>query len=847
MMTRFSEMFLAVMFVISRNVVVCLLADGYSQFQPAQDSPYIFHLVITDPRNSRLSGSSLSQPRSSSVPADPRARDGRNPSPGPFQIPRPNPPPNQGPIPHNHRVANVPTTMGHPEMVNNLLNQHFAHTGQIPQLGNIHNMAIHRQAMGAGAANPMTIQHHHMQLAMQQHQHAQQVQQARSMSQGQNRGQSPAVALSRQGSRRANEQYPPSSGPAPRSSDETRQNRGQSASNSPPGQNVEVSPRAAPQPRLPQPNLMQQPTPTSTQGTATPNGHNPLAQVGDGIYNYSTSGVTPQGHQWTVTMRGLPGQMAAQPMAMAPVLPMGIPPMFGQPGGQLGGQMPFQAPFPNAWPQYPGFGQPAQQDGGQSRRATPSPQGYGPFQMPRPISPYRYGNDESILRQAEAIAQGASRQTQASSATQTDGQSDGTTPTNTTVPNSIPTSQSPQIYVVTDNGGQPHALLVGPSGPYVTYPLPGDVFSSLAGSTFPTEQLSRDFNNFLTAVYRSTFNRMREAHVQSHRQHHPNPTPTTTIPAHIPPQHFPVIPPGQDNLREAHPDPAVVQPADENQAQPAPARRDPREPDEMRDLLAPVVRNLWLIIQIAGLIYFVGGGSGRIPWRTLMIAGAFLLVWAIQAGHFGDLLGNRANWLRRYLDHVIGAEERDRLARDRDADAVGNANQNAAQQPAAAPVAGRQQQPAPQQQPLQPQQRLDPADVARRLVRDRQEQDAGWVMQQVRTVERTVALLIVSLWPGVGERAVRLQEEREEQVRRAASEAEEQHRRQVEDAAAAAAAANESSEQQQQQEEQENIAGPSTSVVASGVDVGEGNSAGQSVERVNKGKQRAEAGGDEES
>jgi hypothetical protein len=41
-------------------------------------------------------------------------------------------------------------------------------------------------------------------------------------------------------------------------------------------------------------------------------------------------------------------------------------------------------------------------------------------------------------------------------------------------------------------------------------------------------------------------------------------------------------------------------------------------------------------------------------------------------------------------------------------------------------------------------------------------------------------------------------------------------------------------------------AGPSRVAVASGVDVGEGGAEGQSLERVNKGKQRASEGGDGE-
>lgn len=75
-----------------------------------------------------------------------------------------------------------------------------------------------------------------------------------------------------------------------------------------------------------------------------------------------------------------------------------------------------------------------------------------------------------------------------------------------------------------------------------------------------------------------------------------------------------------------------------------------------------------------------------------------------------------------------------------------------------------------------------PEEVARRLVAERRERLIRWV----RPVERAVALFVGSLWPGVGEAAVREREEAErvaresEERRRAEAEAAEKEREEKE-------------------------------------------------------------------
>lgn len=83
---------------------------------------------------------------------------------------------------------------------------------------------------------------------------------------------------------------------------------------------------------------------------------------------------------------------------------------------------------------------------------------------------------------------------------------------------------------------------------------------------------------------------------------------------------------------------------------------------------------------------------------------------------------------------------------------------------------------------------LDPQRVAQRLIEQRQRQNAGWFMSQVRRVEHATLFFLASLWPGVGERHVAAREE-EDNARRRREEAAEAERVAAETAAQEAAQA----------------------------------------------------------
>lgn len=582
---------------------------------------------------------------------------------------------------------------------------------------------------------------------------------------------------------------------------------------------------------IPQVNLYMQTNPLSPAGHSfLPNNTTPWAYSTDGSTGtLHGSGVTPQGHRYSLMMRASTGSSvpnaAIHSGAQVTAALLGIPTPTIQPGTiNLGQVLP---------PTIPPTDQP--NSGAQSRAGTPSLRGVSSaFMPPMPASPTRTASEEALQSESERAIQNLQNLDQqplnaASIPTQGDGarsnSSVSVAPIGSTVLAGGLARNQAQVYVVTNGSGEPQALLVGPSGPSISNPLPGDVYHSLAQSGLPADRLGREFHSFLVAVWQSTIAMMRDAHHHNRRLQTARPPAThsgvntgqpfqqpESLTAQIAALRATVG--NQQAAAAAANGAAGAQPA---AAQPpAPAQR--REPDEMRDFLAPVVRNLWLIIRIAGLLYFIMG-SNRALWRPLILAVAIMVIYAIQGGAFGDVVGERAEWVRRYFNRVIGVEEQNRNGPARGATNGQNTTQ---QQPNGATV------------------RPTPEDAARRLVQGRRAQDASWVRQQFHSVERTLALFVASLWPGIGEQAVRLQEEREAAARRAV---EEEQRRRDEEAAAAAAPSENTNDNQQVEEPTHYTelaaAGSSrdAAVCASGVEAAGGSSA--SLERVNKGKQKA--------
>ncbi|CAE7030398.1 hypothetical protein P3342_006296 [Pyrenophora teres f. teres] len=188
----------------------------------------------------------------------------------------------------------------------------------------------------------------------------------------------------------------------------------------------------------------------------------------------------------------------------------------------------------------------------------------------------------------------------------------------------------------------------------------------------------------------------------------------------------------------------------QNQNQPQDANANANPPGE-NDRMVNVAGHLWLIFKLAAFVYFFSGGGGL--YRPIMLGIVASIVYLAQVGVFQDQL----NLLRHHFEALL-------------------------------PVGAMAERVAQPNNHAQQRGNLTPEEAARRILQQRRDQRFGWVRDSMRTAERAFALFIASLFPGVGERMVHAQEERERQERVAAQEErerqEEEERRRQEEAQA---------------------------------------------------------------
>ncbi|KAF2677676.1 hypothetical protein K458DRAFT_409512 [Lentithecium fluviatile CBS 122367] len=191
--------------------------------------------------------------------------------------------------------------------------------------------------------------------------------------------------------------------------------------------------------------------------------------------------------------------------------------------------------------------------------------------------------------------------------------------------------------------------------------------------------------------------------------------------------------------------PAADQPQNQpqNQNQPAPAVPE-------QDRVGLIAGHLWLLFKLACFVYFFAGGGGW--YRPVMLGIVAGIVYLAQIGIFETQI----NLVRRHFEALLPLADR------------------VVQAPNRPPANGQ----APQNQRVEPGRNLTPQEAAQRLVNQRQDQRVGWIRETMRSTERAFALFVASLFPGIGERMVRAQEERE-RAERAAEE--ERHRLREED------------------------------------------------------------------
>lgn len=186
-------------------------------------------------------------------------------------------------------------------------------------------------------------------------------------------------------------------------------------------------------------------------------------------------------------------------------------------------------------------------------------------------------------------------------------------------------------------------------------------------------------------------------------------------------------------------------------AQPVVAQAVAAQPDNL-GALGPLINHMWLLLRVLIFAYFILGANlgWRRPLTMVAIAVGF---WLLRQGPLGE-----GGFLRRWWDGIV----------------------NQGQQRA---VPGQQQG----QAQARPGQMPTPAQVAQRLLdEDRRQRNHGlsWLREQLRPAERAIALLVASLWPGVGEayvRALEAEERRRNEEEVAARRREEEERQQREE------------------------------------------------------------------
>ena len=239
-----------------------------------------------------------------------------------------------------------------------------------------------------------------------------------------------------------------------------------------------------------------------------------------------------------------------------------------------------------------------------------------------------------------------------------------------------------------------------------------------------------------------------------HQGTQPTPTPTVQPANAAAPQQQPPADPVARAAAQHLANGFAAQQAAQQQA--VAAGRDPGIQDPLAPI-QPLLAHFWLLLRILIFAYFLLGSSMGYT-RPMILAGICMVFWAIRMG----ALGAQGEAVRRWWEGVVGVPGRGEGQQGQQqgqgnqgqAQAGNNVNNGsqAPQQPAQAN--GRQPMPTPEQVA----QRLLNEDAARR------EQRRGWLREQIRPVERAVALFVASLWPGVGEAHVRAQEQEQRRL-----------------------------------------------------------------------------------
>ncbi|KAH8727982.1 hypothetical protein GQ44DRAFT_676010 [Phaeosphaeriaceae sp. PMI808] len=287
----------------------------------------------------------------------------------------------------------------------------------------------------------------------------------------------------------------------------------------------------------------------------------------------------------------------------------------------------------------------------------------------------------------------------------------GSSTTTTTTSESLPAGTPQELFIISSAQG-PIGILYDERGTYTTAPMvPTLPFQTFTNQFAQNRQLIAGLGQQIAQGSHQLHNQL--ANIQ--------PTPTQQPGAT-----------GQDQTQN----PLPAQAQQQNQAQninPAQNQNanNPANPQGENDRVANMASHLWLLFKLACFVYFFSGAGWYRSVFLGVIAGG---VYIAQLGMFEE----QFNVVRQHFEAIlpVGALA-ERVAAPRNANAQAQGQQRTESGHA-----------------------LTPEEAARRLLQQHQEQRFSWVRESMRTVERSFAIFLASLWPGIGERMVHAQEER---------------------------------------------------------------------------------------
>ena len=235
----------------------------------------------------------------------------------------------------------------------------------------------------------------------------------------------------------------------------------------------------------------------------------------------------------------------------------------------------------------------------------------------------------------------------------------------------------------------------------------------LSSPTGPQALLFSPSGSYGTAMQNPTT--MNGAHIILHQPPEIAPTRTINVPIEVNAQQ----PPGT---------PANVEQAQEqNQQQ--------EQVNQVRDLvrlLLPLGGHLWLMLRLLGFVYFFANGGG---WRRTVLLGICAILMFLSQSFFQPVVEMILGPLRRHVEGLlpIAGNDRPAVRENPNGNDISVGRSQGFRQAAGEPT---------------------PEEAAARLLQERDSRIGSIIRQNLRRVERAVALFVASLIPGVGERHI---------------------------------------------------------------------------------------------